>query len=131
MYAEHKKQEHQARASCAQVPVCPWFPVPTQREKTPRLARHCPQKIQNRHLHQRLLLARTPGMQILCAAKNKHQLLANQNPAEPRTRPRSPHQAPRPRVAHHHPLGMSAQAQNPPHNSRRPRKDPVPDLFDG
>ena len=114
MHVTYQGQRHQARDARAPLPALARLPLQSQRAQAPRHTRHCPAQIQNSHLYQRMLLARSRRMQVLRVAKEQHRVLGKENRTQQTTRCRETHPAAPPRLAHNCHLGMRTPNQEPP-----------------
>ena len=116
VHGAHQGQGHQARADCAPLPACPRLPLPHKRQAPARYPRHSTAQIQDSHLHQRLLLARTRRLPLLCHPQEQHPILGKEDRTQQTARRRKTHPTAPPRLAYNHNLGMRAPTQEPPHH---------------
>ena len=85
MHVEDQGTGYQAGTSGPGVYLQPRLQVPAQQPSPTREAGHRPAEIQDRHLRQRLLLARTRGLQVFCPAQEQCGVLARKDRKEPGT----------------------------------------------
>ena len=96
------------------------------RKGSPRHARHRAAEIQNRHLHQRLFLAPTRGLQARRPTLHAPRLLASQTRRQQTTRRPQPRCPPRSRLHHPHHLGMRDKDHpRHPHHPQPPAKGSI------
>ena len=105
MHVAHQGQGHKTRTDCATSPARPW--LPHKRQAPARYPRHCTAQIQDRHIYQRLFLARPRRMQVLRVAKEQHRVLGKENRTQQTTRHLKTHPTAPLRLAHNYHLGMT------------------------
>ena len=115
MHVTYQGQRHQARDARASLPALARLPLQGQHAPATRHTRHCPAQIQDSHLHQRLLLARSRRLQILCNAQEQHPILGEENRTQQTARHRKTHPTAPPRLAHNHHLGVRTKAKEQTH----------------
>ena len=79
MHVTYQGQRHQARDARAPLPALARLPLQDQRAQAPRHTRHCPAQIQDRHIYQRLFLARPRRLQIFRTAQEQYPILATED----------------------------------------------------
>ena len=116
VHGAHQGQEHQARADCAPLPACPRLPLPHKCQAPARHPRHSAAQVPHRHLHQRMLLARTQRMQVFCNTQEQHRVLEKEDRAQQTARCRKTHPTAPPRLAYNHHLGVRTPTKEPTHH---------------
>lgn len=116
VHVAHQEQGHQTRADCAPLPPWPWLPLPHKCQTPARHPRHSTAQVQDSHLHQRLLLARSRRLQILCVAQEQHPILGKENRTQQTARHRKTHPTAPPRLAYNHHLGVRTPTKEPIHH---------------
>ena len=128
MHVTYQGQRHQARDARAPLPALARLPLQSQRAQAPRHTRHCPAQIQDRHIYQRLFLARPRRLQILCNAQEQHPILGEENRTQQTARHRKTHPTAPPRLAHNHHLGVRTLTKESPHHPTGSGTDPEQNL---
>ena len=116
MHVAHQEQGHKARADRATLSARPRLPLQDKCQTPARHTRYCTAQIQDRHIYQRMLLARPRGLQILCNAQEQYPILEKEDRTQQAARHRKTHPTAPPRLAHNHHLGVRTDAQEPPHH---------------
>ena len=109
MHGSDKRQEHQTRTAGKEVPVQPWLSLQAESPSTSRASRHRFKKIQDRHLRERMFLARSRRMQILRHTEKQCRILENQDRTQQNKRRRDTDKTRIYGMAFHQYLGMPAE----------------------
>ena len=116
VHVAHQEQGHKARADRATLSARTRLPLPHKRQAPARHPRYCTAQIQDSHLHQRLLLARSRRLQILCNAQEQYPILEKEDRTQQTARHRKTHPTAPPRLAHNHHLGVRTLTKEPTHH---------------